>query len=153
MVRTLWLIVASALLIGAGPTPEVQPTEVSLRMADAEQMRIIVEGDAKAQQNFMHPNYMINAPANRVLRKDQVVRMLATGEIASEAFQRTVEATMITGAVGIVMGNETVTPAPDSELGRLHPGKTLRRRFTNVFLWEAGKWRFLARHASVVGTI
>ena len=152
MVRALWLIVASVVLIGAGPAPEAQPTEVSLRLADAEQMRIIVEGDAKAQQDFMHPNYMINAPANRVLRKDQVVRMLANGEIASEAFQRAVEGTMITGAVGIVMGNETVTPARSSELGRLHPGKILRRRFTNVFLWENGKWRFLARHASVVGT-
>ena len=139
--------------MGAVQTPEApQPTEASLRQADAEQMRIIVTEDAKAQQDFMHPNYLVSAPANRVLRKDQVVAMLAKGDIASDTFQRTVEGTAITGPVGIVMGNETVTPAPNSELGRLHPGKTLRRRFTNVFLWESGQWRFLARHASVVGT-
>lgn len=40
-------------------------SEASLRAADAEQMRIIVEGDAKAQDAFMHPNYILNAPANR----------------------------------------------------------------------------------------
>lgn len=49
-----------------------------------------------------------------------------------------------------IMGSEVVTPAPNSELGRLHPGRTLHRRFTNVFLWEGGRWRFLARQASVV---
>ena len=48
------------------------------------------------------------------------------------------------------MGREIVTPSPDSNLGRLHPGRTLPRRFTNVFLWEDGRWRFLARHASIV---
>ena len=152
MVRVLWLIIVPLLLMGAAPPPPALPTEISLRKADAEQMRIIVEGDAKAQQDFMHPNYMVNAPANRVLRKKDVVTMLAKGEIASETFQRTVEGTTITGAIGIVMGNEMVRPDRKSELGRRHPGRMLRRRFTNVFLWENGKWRFLARHASVVGT-
>jgi hypothetical protein len=49
------------------------------------------------------------------------------------------------------MGREIVKPAEASELGKLHPGKTLQRRFTNVFLFENGKWRFLARQATIVG--
>lgn len=151
MLRAASLMLASAVLV-TSQAAGAQPTEGSLRKADAEQLRIILEEDAKAQQDFMHPNYLVNAPANRVLRKEQVVAMLAKGDIASDTFQRTVGGTAITGSVGIVMGNETVTPAPNSELGQLHPGKTLRRRFTNVFLWENGRWLFLARHASVVGT-
>ena len=127
-----------------------QANEDSLRAADAEQMRIIVEEDAAAQQEFMHPNYMLNGPANIVRRKPEVVAMLARGEIASDSFTRNIEGIAITGDVGVVMGSEIVTPAPDSELGRLHPGRTLRRRFTNIFLWEDGRWRFLARQASVV---
>lgn len=126
------------------------PDEQGLRAADAEQMRIIVEGDAKAQQEFMHPNYIINAPANRVLRKAQVVSMLAQGGMASEHFERTIEGIALTGNVGVVMGTEVVKPAPGSELGKLHPGRVLDRRFTNVFLYEDGRWRFLARQASIV---
>jgi hypothetical protein len=114
-------------------------------------MRIIVEQDAKAQQQFMHPNYMINAPANRVLRKPQVVSMLAHGAMASERFERVIEGVAITGNVGIVMGREIVKPAAGSELAKLHPNQTLQRRFTNVFISEHGKWRFLARQATVVG--
>ncbi len=127
-----------------------QPTEASLKAADAEQMRIIVEADAQAQQEFMHPNYMLNGPANVVKRKPELVAMLARGDIASESFARTVEGIAITGDVGIVMGSEVVTPASDSELGLLYPGRTLHRRYTNIFLWESGRWRFLARQASVV---
>ena len=142
------LTVSNALLFAAAVS--AVPTDAGLRSADAEQMRIIVDGDAKAQSDFMHPNYMLNAPANRVLVKAQVVAMLASGQIGSDNFKRTIERTAITGNVGIVMGNETVVPTPESTLGRLHPGTTLNRRFTNVFLWEGGRWRFLARQASIV---
>ena len=143
-----FVVASSALLIAAAPA--ARPSEASLRAADAEQMRIIIDGDAKAQQAFMHRNYMVNAPVNRVIVKRQVVDMLAKGQIGSDNFRRTIERTSITGTVGIVMGDETVVPSPASDLGRLLPGKTLHRRFTNVFVWEGGKWRFLARQASVV---
>lgn len=145
--RRLLLLPALMLAIAAAPAA---PDETGLRAADAEQMRIIVGADAVAQQDFMHPNYLLNAPANLVRRKAEVVAMLARGQMASETFERQVEAVQITGPVGIVMGSESVTPAAGSNLARLHPGKTLARRFTNVFLWEAGKWRFLARQATVV---
>jgi hypothetical protein len=142
---------ASALWLAAAPAqPQPQPAEANLRAADAEQMRIIVQGDAEAQQAFMHPNYIINAPANLVRRKSELVSMLARGRMASESFDRTIEGTAITGNVGIVMGREVVRPAATSNLGRLHPGQTLQRRFTNVFLWEDGKWTFLARQATIV---
>jgi len=148
--RRRLMIVASSLLLAASP-PQAKPSESSLRAADAEQMRIIVQQDATAQQQFMHPNYIINAPANRVLRKSQVVSMLAHGGMASERFERVIEGTALTDNVGIVMGREIVKPTAGSELGKLHPAKTLQRRFTNVFLFENGKWRFLARQATIVG--
>lgn len=125
-------------------------SEASLRAADAEQMRIIVDSDAKAQQRLMHPNYIINGPANKILRKDVVVTMLAEGKMASERFERTIDGLAITGNVGVVMGREVVRPTTSSELGTLHGGKVLNRRFTNVFLFEDGEWRFLARQATVV---
>lgn len=154
MVRGLlaaaFLLVVATSACTTPTAPGAAPTEASLRAADAEQMRIIVDEDATAQQAFMHPNYMLNGPANAVKRKAEVVAMLARGDIASDSFARTIEGVAITGDVGIVMGSEVVTPSPNSELGRLHPGRTLQRRFTNVFLWEGGKWRFLARQASIV---
>jgi hypothetical protein len=125
-------------------------SESSLRAADAEQMRIIVEGDAKAQSVFMHDNYIINGPANRVMRKPALVDMLAHGKMASDRFERTIEGTAITGNIGIVMGREIVRPAAGSELAGRFGSRDLQRRFTNVFIFEGGTWRFLARQASII---
>jgi len=125
-------------------------SERTLRAADAEQMRIIVQGDAKAQQSFMHPNYIINGPSNEVLHKSVVVGMLAHGKMGSDRFERVIEGLAITGNVGIVMGREVVHPLSSSQLGMLHGNKVLNRRFTNVYLFQGGKWLFLARQATIV---
>ena len=125
-------------------------SETSLRAADAEQMRIIVQGDAGAQQEFMHPNYIVNGPSNRVMSKPALVAMLAQGAMGSDSFERVVEGVAITGNVGIVMGREVVRPTASSELGTQHGAVALNRRYTNVFLFEGGRWRFLARQATVV---
>jgi hypothetical protein len=147
-------IVKSALvlaaLFSAQPSFSADISEAALRAADAEQMRIIVDGDAKAQSAFMHKNYIINAPANRIMRKPVLVEMLAQGQMASESFERVIEGTAITGNVGIVMGREIVRPGTGSQLSKQFGNKTLNRRFTNVFLFENGKWVFLARQASVI---
>jgi hypothetical protein len=137
-----------ALLATAGSATEI--SESSLRAADAEQMRIIVEGDAKAQSEFMHDNYIINGPANRILRKPVLVEMLAHGKMASDRFERTIEGIAITGNIGVVMGSEVVRPGAGSELAETFGDRDLKRRFTNVFIFEGGAWRFLARQASVV---
>jgi len=137
-------------LLVAAPCSGTEISESSLRAADAEQMRIIVDGDAKAQSAFMHPNYILNGPSNRVLRKPVLVEMLAQGKMASDRFERTIEGTAITGNIGIVMGSEIVRPSAGSELAQKFGDRDLKRRFTNVFIFESGAWRFLARQASVV---
>jgi len=127
-----------------------QPDDTSLRAADAEELRNIQTRDAKAMQELMHPNYMVNSPANRIVRKDQLIQMLSAGQIANEGIDRTIEAVAITGNVGVVMGREVIKPKATSELGQLYGAKTLERRFTNVFLFVDGKWRLLARQSTVI---
>jgi hypothetical protein len=147
--RTMALI---ALLLFARPAPAqgAKPDDASLLAADAEQKRIIVDQDLEGQRRFMHDNYMINAPANRVLRKGDALAVMARGGNAAERFDRAIEGHQITGNVGIVMGREVVLPTTDSQLGRQFGARPLSRRFTNVFLFENGRWVFLARHATVI---
>jgi hypothetical protein len=146
--RKLAVSLLLSFVISPGFADEI--SEASLRAADAEQMRIIVEGDAEAQEAFMHENYVINGPANRVLRKPVLVEMLAQGKMASDRFERVVEGVAITGNVGVVMGSEIVRPGAGSQLHEKFGDRDLQRRFTNVFLFEDGRWRFLARQATVV---
>lgn len=150
MSRLMGLAVCLFVLLAATCLSATEVSDSSLRAADAEQMRIIVDGDATSQDALMHPNYILNGPSNRVLRKAVLVEMLAQGRMASERFERTIEGTAITGNVGIVMGSEIVRPRAGSELGQAFGVRDLKRRFTNVFIFEGGSWRFLARQASVI---
>ena len=134
----------------AASAQTAQPDDASLRAADAEEVRIIAAGDTKAMREFMHPNYIVNSPANRIVRKDDLIKLLAAGRIANDGLEQTVEETAITGNVGVVMGHESIKPKPDSELGDLYGAKTLERRFTDIFLFENGKWRILARQSTVI---
>ncbi|MES2895490.1 MAG: nuclear transport factor 2 family protein [Pseudomonadota bacterium] len=146
------LALSAAVVLAGSEAIAAGPDEASLRAADAEQMRIIVDEDANAQQAFMHDNYIINGPSNQVLRKPRLMQMLSQGAMASDTFQRTIEAVQITDNVGIVMGRETVAPSRGSQLAKLHGPSVLQRRFTNVFYFNGGKWRFLARQATLVAS-
>jgi hypothetical protein len=146
------LIVLIGLLLAAVPAAAqgAKPDDATLLAADAEQKRIIVEQDLDAQRRFMHDNYIINAPANRVLRKADALALMARGGNAADRFERVIEGHQITGNIGIVMGREVVQPTATSQLGGQFGARPLSRRFTNVFLFENGRWVFLARHATVI---
>jgi Domain of unknown function (DUF4440) len=144
------VLIAFLLLAAPGAAQVAKPDEASLLAADAEQKRIIVEQDLDAQRRFMHDNYIINAPANRVLRKEDALGIMARGGNAAERFDRVIEGYQVTGNVGIVMGREVVLPTTNSQLGQQFGARPLARRFTNVFLFENGRWVFLARHATVI---
>jgi hypothetical protein len=124
--------------------------EAELRALDAAQRAAIVAGDARAMEALSHRNLRVNAPSNRVMTREEVLAMIKSGAIAAERFERTPESVTITGDVGVVMGSERIVPTATSESGRLFGVKPLDRRYTNVYLREGGKWRFLARHANVV---
>ena len=147
-------VVALACLALAGCTvaPVVgQPSamaanEASLRAADELQRAAVVAGDVQAVRTLMHPHYRVNAPNNRVMTRDEILGMFERGVITAEPVQRTVEAVVVSGTTGIVMGRETLVPPPGSQLAKASGGRPLQRRFTNVYSFENGRWWFLARH-------
>jgi hypothetical protein len=122
------------------------PDEASLRVADELQRTAVVAGDIERVRAIMHPNYRVNAPTNTVLTGDQILSMFEQGSIAAEPVERIVEAAVVSGTTGLVMGRETLVPPPGSQLAMTFGEEPLLRRFTNVYSFENGQWWFLARH-------
>ncbi len=119
--------------------------------ADARRRDAVAAADLKAIAEISHSNLRVNAPSNRILTREDLIRMVGAGEIRNEVFERTPEAVVITGDVGVVMGREVVFPGAASEQARMYGQKTLNRRYTNVYVREhGGAWRHLARHANVI---
>ncbi|MGZ8283305.1 MAG: nuclear transport factor 2 family protein [Allosphingosinicella sp.] len=152
----LILILLFALVLvtpAAAATPAASaqtPDEVAVLAADERQREAVAAVDLPAIAAISHPDLLINAPNNRVITRDDLIRMVGSGEIRNEIFERVPETVSVTGDVAIVMGHETVFPGADSEQARMYGRRTLNRRYTNVYLRVAGTWLHLARHANVL---
>jgi hypothetical protein len=142
VLASLSVVPAVAAPAGAG--------ERALAALDARQKDMVARGDLPGLLALAAPDLTINAPTGRVLSHDEFFAMMRDGRIGAEAFERTVESIRIHGAVGVVMGSEVFTPTAGSELGRTWGARPLRRRYSNVYIRDAGRWRWLARHANVV---
>lgn len=122
----------------------------SVRAVDEQQRAMVAASDVAGLERLAHPNLRINAPGGRVLTREQFLANMRNGEIAADAFERTAEEVRISGNVAIVLGRETFKPAATSELGRTFGATPLERRYTNIYVWQQGRWLWLARHANVV---
>jgi hypothetical protein len=141
---TLALLLASATAFAAARD------KAAVLAVDESQRAMVAAADVRGLDRLAHPNLRINAPGGRVLSRAQFLANMRNGEIKSEAFERTAEDVTISGNTAIVMGREVFTPSAQSELGRLYGVRPLQRRYTNVYVLEQGRWRWLARQANVV---
>ena len=122
----------------------------SLRAVDEQQRRAIAQADISALEAMAHPDLRINAPTNRVVVHDAFFALMRSGAIGAETFIRTPEDVLVTGNIGSVMGRETVALTPGSDLARLYGSGPLQRRYTNIYVWQKGRWLWLSRHANVI---
>ncbi len=147
--RAAWLAVMVLPLAGCA-TAVMPAGEASVLAVDEAQRRMVASADISGLERLAHPDLRINAPGGRVLTREQFLFNMRSGEIAAEGFERTAEDVSFSGDVAVVMGRETFTPAPGSELGRTYGARPLQRRYTNIYVWQQGRWLWLARHANVV---
>jgi hypothetical protein len=88
----------------------------------------------------------VNSPLNTVVNKTQLLEMVRSGRIAISSFMQQIEHIERYGDVAVVMGQDAVVYAPPSPLA----GQTQKRRFTDMWQMENGRWRFIARQATVI---
>ncbi|GAA3896243.1 hypothetical protein GCM10022276_14050 [Sphingomonas limnosediminicola] len=147
-------IIFSQPSLAAIPAPADQTVdERAVLAADAQQRLAVASKDIIAIGRISDPHLRVNAPNNRILTREDLMRMVASGEIRNEVFERTPEDVVITGDVGVVMGHEVVVPAAASEQARMYGRKTLNRRYTNVYIRTGEGWRHLARHANIMVSV
>lgn len=139
--------------LAAIPAPADQTAdERAVLAADAQQRLAVASMNVEAIGKISDLHLRVNAPNNRILTREDLMRMVASGEIRNEVFERTPEEVVITGDVGVVMGHEVVFPGAASEQARMYGQKTLNRRYTNVYIRSGASWMHLARHANITLT-
>ena len=118
--------------------------EQEIRALEQVQVDALLRNDIAAIKRNWATDYVVNNPLNEVVEASK--GRIASGTRTYSSFIREVERVLIHGNTVIVMGQEIVVPsgtAPDA-------GKTIIRRFTNIWMKRDGKWLMTARQATVI---
>ena len=118
--------------------------EKQIRTLEQGQVDYALRNDYEAMEQQWSPDYTVNNPFNQIVQAKQ--GPMRKGELTYSTFARDIETILIHGATVIVMGGETVVPTGTTA----NAGKTIRRRFTNVWMNTTGNWLLVARHANAI---
>jgi ketosteroid isomerase-like protein len=126
--------------------------EAQVRALDDQERIAALKRDLPALQRLWSEQLTVNAPNNQVVVGRQAVldTFVHSGIINFGRFERQYEFVRADGALVFLMGLETLEPLSDAPSAGLVAGRTVRRRFTNIWKKEDGTWRLFARHANVI---
>jgi ketosteroid isomerase-like protein len=129
-------------LVSAQSVKQKAAIEQEIRRLDLAHADAVLRGDLAAMDKLWTKDFTVNNPFNEIDKADRI----RTGAVTYSSFIREAESVLIHGDTVIVMGREIVVPKGDSP----DAGKTINRRYTNIWMKRDGKWRLVARHASVI---
>lgn len=139
---TLAVAVIATGLASGQSSKQKAAIEQEVRKLDLLHADAVLRGDLAALDRLWTEDFKVNNPFNQIDKADRI----RTGAVTYSSFVREPESIQIHGHTVIVMGRETVVPKDNSP----DAGTTINRRYTNIWMMRKGKWRLVARHASVI---
>jgi hypothetical protein len=106
----------------------------------------MIGGDFKAVEMMFANDLVVHSPVNLVVNRDNVLARLRSGQISYEPdYVRKVDFAGVHGDTVVIMGEEIVDPIANTP----NAGKTVRRRFTDIWKNVDGVWKLTIRQATV----
>ncbi len=126
---------------------QTDPREAELRRLENLEREATMRGDSATLFGKIWSNEMVvNTPANRVGTVEGSKMQLRTGNLAYASFVRTIEKVTFNDNIAMVMGEEITKPQGIQQ----HAGKTVTRRFTNIWKYANNQWFMIGRQATIV---
>ena len=146
--KTMHLLVFLLLLV-APPEAFCQAKETpaqKIRRLENMESAAVMKGDTATLFKLWSEDYIVNNPNNMILTAGQIKAFTQSGGMDSSSFTRNIEKMIFVKDIAIVMGSELVAPKNKSD----NAGKSITRRFTNIWIKADTSWKFSARQATNV---
>lgn len=122
------------------------PREAEIKRLENFERESILKGDSAVLfGKIWSADMVINTPANVVGTVEGTKAQFRSGNLNYLSFERTIEKVTFNDNIAIVMGGETIKPQGQ----QMNAGKTVSRRFTNVWLYKNNRWSIIARQATI----
>lgn len=123
------------------------PREAEIRRLEQLEREAVMKGDSAALFDKLWSSSMvINTPANVVGTVQGTKALLRSGGLAYILFERNIEKITFNDNIAFVMGGEVIKPQGKQP----NAGKTVTRRFTNVWKYANKSWSIIARQATII---
>jgi hypothetical protein len=123
-----------------------QDDDALIRKLENGEREAILKQDTATLYLLMSQRIVVQNPENAIVGFRQIVDRIKAGKISYASFERTIEKISFIDNISVVMGSEVLIPKSTSA----NPGKTVTRRFTNVWMKENNVWKLTARQATIV---
>jgi len=123
-----------------------QDIEKEIRKLEQIEVQAVLAKDTNTLKKIWDKDLVVNNPANKVVLANANPVDRPVLKQPRTSFTREVEHIAVRGNIVFSMGSETVVPAGDLPKS----GKTVKRRYTNIWLKVDGDWKMVARHANEI---
>ena len=126
---------------------QTDPREAELRRLENIEREATMHSDSATLFGKIWSNEMVvNTPANRVGTVEGSKMQLRTGNLAYLSFVRNIEKITFNENIALVMGEEITKPQGH----QLYAGKSVTRRFTNIWKFANNQWFMIGRQATII---
>ena len=121
-------------------------TENKIRKLDDEQKEAYFRRDTLTLLKLFSSNVIVNGFSDKFeTLEDLLIRIRKVGN-DMEYYERIIEKIILAKNIAIVMGNETIKPSGIA----VNAGKTVKRRFTNIWMPNKKSWQLIARQSTII---
>ena len=139
-------ILAFAALIIFSHTQAQNPAEAEIRKLDSAQKEAYFKQDTANFLKYFSADVVVHGPSNKIESLDELLVRIRKGASNREYYDRVVEKVSFYDNIAVVMGNETTKPIGIAT----NAGKTVKRRFTNIWMKKDIGWRLIARQSTII---
>lgn len=125
-----------------------QSDESVIRKLEEKEREAILKSDTTQLSGLMSRKIVVQNPENTIVGFQQIIARIRAGKINYSSFERRIDNIAFVNGIAVVMGLETLIPLGNTQ----NAGKTVTRRFTNIWTKESGGWKLTARQATIVST-
>ena len=119
--------------------------ENKIRELDNEQKEAYFRRDTATLLKLFSPHVIINGFSNKFETLQDVLSRIRQEGNNMDYYDRIIEKVIFAHNTAIVMGNETIRPSGIA----VNAGKTVKRRFTNIWIPNKKSWQLVARQSTI----
>ena len=120
--------------------------ETEIRNLENAQREAFLKKDTAALFKLLSPDFVVNAPTNKPTTLAELTKLMRQGNVDMDFFERFIEKITFIQNIAVVMGHDVVHPAGSMP----NAGKTVTRRYTNVWMKNENSWQLVARQATII---